>query len=211
MIDLTRCQRLIVFGGTFDPPHVAHVRLPLEVMRAIHADAVAYVPAARQPLKAGHGVSAPEHRLAMLRLALAEAPYAAILTDELERGSDKPSYTVDTLEALRDRLGPTVEMRLLIGADQLRLFHKWRAVERVIELAEPAVMVRPPDTRDTLLDALPNGFDRSAWAARLVEVPPMDVSATQIRERVGAGKPIDDMVCPAVAAYIAKHRLYLAS
>ncbi len=207
-MDLTQCRSAIVFGGSFDPPHNAHIQLPQAARTKAGADAVAYLPAAQSPLKARRPATSPDHRLAMLRLALAARDDAIVLTDEIERGGDGPSYTVDTLERLRSRYGSGLTMRLLIGGDQLRIFDQWRCWQRIVELAEPLVMVRPPQTRDQLLGQIPAAFDRPSWAARIVELPAMNVSSTDIRRRVAQGEPIDTLVPPAVAAYIAEHRLY---
>lgn len=211
-MDLSRCQRLIVFGGSFDPPHLAHAKLPRLVLRAIDADAIAYIPAARQPLKLDQAQTPAIHRLAMLRLALADVPATIILTDEMDRAGDgKPSYTVNTLQHLRHRLDSGAQMRLLIGADQLRLFDQWQSYEQVIALAEPVVMLRPPDTRETLLDQLPAGFDPGAWAQRIISVPQMQISSQAIRKRVSRRQTIADLVHPNVGTYIVEHGLYCAA
>ncbi len=208
-MQLEDAQHIILFGGSFDPPHVAHVALPMAAREAICADLVAYVPAAKAPHKLDKVQTDSTHRLAMLRLALEGAEHAAIVTDELDRAADgKPSYTVDTLETLRERLLPQARMRLLIGADQVRIFDKWREPERVIELAQPLVMVRPPDTRESLLASLEDDAARQAWAPRLIDVPAVEISSTGIRERVARGESITGMVNPAVKRYIREHGLY---
>lgn len=208
-MDLTLCKRLLVFGGSFDPPHLAHVKLPRLVMQSLDADAIAYVPAARQPLKLDRPQTSALHRLAMLRLALADVPEAVVLTEEMDRAGDgRPSYTVNTLRTIRHRLDAAAEMRLLIGADQLRLFDQWQSAGEVIALAEPVVMVRPPDTRATLLAGLPEGFDRTEWARRIITLPLMDINSTAIRQRVSRQLPVADMVDPRVQQYIDQHGLY---
>jgi len=202
-------QDIILFGGSFDPPHVGHIALPVAARTAIGATWLAYVPAARAPHKLDKVQTDATHRLAMLRLAVEDVENAVVLTDELDRAADGvPSYTVDTLERLREKLPPNVTMRLLIGADQVRIFDQWREPDKIIELAEPLVMVRPPDTRESLLDSLPNDEARAQWASRLVDVPAMDISSTQVRERVARGELIEGMVCPTVQAYIQEHGLY---
>jgi nicotinate-nucleotide adenylyltransferase len=182
--------------------------LPALAARAIDADLIAYIPAGQPPHKRGHAMTPAHHRLAMLRLAVADIPNAVVLTDELDRAADgRPSYTVDTLEALHERLGPDVTLRLLFGADMLRIFSKWHKPSRIVELAEPLVMVRPPDTRASLLASLPEA-DRATWEHRLVDVPAMDVSSTAIREKLRNGEPTDGMLAPAVRAYAERHQLY---
>jgi nicotinate-nucleotide adenylyltransferase len=219
---LTPTGKVIVFGGSFDPPHVAHVLLPALAMRTLGAQAVVYVPAAQSPHKLDHVGTPAAHRLAMLRLALAEVPHAHILTDELDRAAAAPtadaaaaaspgaapSYTVDTLEALHRRWGPDPQMRLLIGADQLRVFDTWKSWARIIELAEPLVMVRSPQSRAALLAALPRGFHAGQWAGRIIDLPQIDISSSLIRAQVARGLPITGMVHPAVADYIRRHGLY---
>jgi len=222
-MDLRTCKKIVLFGGSFDPPHLAHMKLPMIAMNVIGADAVAYIPAGNQPFKRHTRQTPARHRLAMLRLALQDVPNATILTDEITRATqspsenaprktnspiDPPTYTVDTLEALRKQLGPDVELRLLVGGDQLKVFDAWHQPERIIELAQPLVMVRPPDTHDSLLGALPKGYDPRRWAGRLIDLPPIDISSTQIRSLVAQGKPIDPWVTKPVEDYIHRHGLY---
>jgi nicotinate-nucleotide adenylyltransferase len=210
MVDLTPYRRLILFGGSFDPPQLAHVVQPRYVMERIGADALLYMPAAISPHKLDRPPTPPQHRLAMLQLALADQPHAVVLPDELDRfaATGRPSYTVETIEALLPRLHADATLRLLIGGDQLRRFDTWRDHRRIAALADPVVMVRPPDTRDTLLASLPAGFERDEWAGRLVEIPQIEVSATDVRERVQGDRLYDHLVRPAVAAYIEQHGLY---
>jgi nicotinate-nucleotide adenylyltransferase len=210
-MNLEACKTILVFGGTFDPPHVAHVALPMLAMEAVGADAVAYVPAGVSPFKVAGRTTPADDRLAMLRLAVNHTGWACVLTDEIDRTSDDgPSFTVDTLEALRQRLGLHVTLRLLIGGDQLRAFDLWREHQRIVELAEPTVMVRPPDDEAALLAALPRGFDEQAWSRRLIDLPRLDVSSTMIRQRVADGRRITGLVPPDVECYIHEHRLYTA-
>ncbi len=209
---LEDCRLILVFGGTFDPPHLADFALPQQVRDRIGADVVAYVPAAQSPHKLDQQPTDAAHRLAMLRLALQGQPHTAIVTDELDRAQrGEPSYTVDTLQQLHDRLGEDVTLRLLIGADQVPAFERWKAPQRIIELAEPVVMLRPPETVESLLQALPNDKARRFWARRLVPVSQMEVSATEIRRRLAAGEPVDDLLPMAVARYIREHGLYGAA
>ena len=203
-------NNILLFGGSFDPPHRAHIVLPQQAAQAVGADLIAYIPAGRAPHKLDRVQTDPQHRLAMLRLALADEPGpvpTVVLTDEIERGPDEPSYTVDTLERLRQRMTPDVTLRLLIGADQLRIFDAWREPERILELAQPVVMVRPPDTAAALLDSLPSDR-RDAWADRLVETDQIDISSSEIRDDAVAGDLPKTGVCPSVAAYIKQHGLY---
>lgn len=211
--ELAGYKTILLFGGSFDPPHNAHLALPQQVAEAIGADLIAYIPAGRAPHKLDREQTDPQHRLMMLRVALAEEPgevATIVLTDEIDRGPDQPSYTVDTLEALHQRLDPDARLRLLIGADQLRIFDVWRSPERIIELAEPVVMVRPPDTQESLLDSLAPE-QRGSWAGRLVEADTIDLSSTQLRDKVAKCEAIKRWTPAAVCDYIVEHGLYRVS
>ena len=192
---------LLIYGGTFDPPHRAHLELPRRVCEQLNADAVVYIPAGRSPHKLDHEQSPAHHRVAMLRRALAGQRWARLWLGEIEQDNDGPSYTVDTLERLHDQLGDAVRLRLLIGADQIDKFDTWVRHERVVELAEPVVMIRPPHDRAAIPDN---------WQSRLVEVPAMDISSTNIRERIRNQQPIDQLIPEAVADYIEATNLYQA-
>lgn len=205
--DLTELgDRLLVYGGTFDPPHRAHVELPFVVMRKLAFDGVVFVPAGQPPHKPDPDRTSAEHRLAMLRAALCDRDDAAICTWELQRQG--PSYTYQTLEQLRDHLGDTATMRLLIGADMALIFDKWVRPEVIEQLAEPVVMIRPPYTRQSLLARLP----AERWAHRLIDVPPMDEASSDLRPRLAAEAYDDPQVRhalpSAVIDYIRAYRLY---
>lgn len=202
---------ILVFGGTFDPPHRAHVELPRLVARRLGCERIIYVPAAINPLKQGGPSPTPAaHRLAMLRLALHDVPEAEISTVEIDR--PPPSYTVDTLRELRRQFGPDARVFLLLGADAAASFHRWRDPAGIESLAEPVVMLRPPWTRQSLIEHIRREQGDAAaakWAARIVETPLIDVSATALRTAGAAGGSADDDdLDPRVTAYIREHGLY---
>jgi nicotinate-nucleotide adenylyltransferase len=145
-------------------------------------------PRYRQPAAA-----APEHRLAMLRLALAGEPRYQVDARELAPGAS--GYTVDTLSALRAELGPETALVLLIGADQLAKFGQWHRPQDVARLAELAAFARPGTVIDTK-------------STRVIPMEPMPISASAIRARAARGEDISGAVPPAVADYIARNRLY---
>jgi len=206
--ELAGARRLLLFGGSFDPPHRAHVALPRLVRRRLEAERVVYVPAAQSPHKRDRQPRSATHRLAMLEAALAEADDAVILTLELDRArkTGRLSYTVETLEQLHAAL-PGTELRLLIGADQVPVFHKWYQADRITELAEPVVMLRPPETIESLLNEVPHP-QRELWRRRILELPPMDVSATAVRQRLAADEPVDHLLPPGVVQYVNEKGLY---
>ena len=204
-----KASPLLVFGGTFDPPHLAHVELPRRAAELISAKRIIYVPAAQSP----HKTTAPtpaEHRVAMLRIALRHISNAEISMIELDRAG--PSYMVETLHALRGQVHSDTPMRLLIGADQAVAFHRWHRWQEIISLAEPLIMLRPPWDRERLQDELArhHGPDSAnAWMSWVIDLPLVDVAATTLREhflRSKDAEPVD--IDPEVARYIRQHRLY---
>lgn len=135
----------------------------------------------------------------------------AIEIDTLELNRPGPSYMVDTLRELRDRFGPDTQLRLLIGADQAVQFHRWRDWTRIIEIATPVVMLRPPFTKEAYVAALQEHHDPSMvdrWLNWTIPLPMIDVSSTEIRRRIIQGDDISDILSPSVIQYITEHELY---
>lgn len=200
---------ILVFGGTFDPPHLGHVELPRRVARSIGCDRIIYIPARLNPLKSDAPPTANHHRLAMLRLALADEPNVEISTLELDRPG--PSYMVDTLDLLREVIGDGPKLRLLIGADQAAEFHRWKNWRRVVEQAEPVVMLRPPWSEASLrhhLRSIHDEAETNCWMSRLVRVPEVPTSSSELREQLRERAYTDAMLDPRVIDYIEEHGLY---
>ncbi|HRP63740.1 MAG TPA: nicotinate (nicotinamide) nucleotide adenylyltransferase [Phycisphaerales bacterium] len=200
---------ILVFGGTFDPPHLAHVELPRRVARSIGCGRIIYIPARLNPLKADSPPTANHHRLAMLRLALDDEPNVEISTLELDRPG--PSYMVDTLDLLREVIGEEPKLRLLIGADQAVEFHRWKNWRRVVEQAEPVIMLRPPWDEASLRRRLRTVHDEeetNRWMSRLVRVPEVPTSSSELREQLRKRADTDAMLDPRVIDYIEAHGLY---
>jgi len=184
-----------LLGGSFDPVHHGHLIAGRIAAEALGLDELRYVPAREQPFKQGrHGAPAAD-RAAMLDLAVAGAPGFAVERVELDRPG--PSYTVDTLRALRAR-DPGAALTLLLGADAAAELDAWHRAEELPGLARIVVFGRP----GAPMPATP-------LITGTVEVPAIEISATEIRARVRAGQPIRYWVADAVAEYIARHRLYL--
>jgi nicotinate-nucleotide adenylyltransferase len=189
--------RLGIFGGSFDPPHVGHLLVAVDAYEALELDRLIFVPNAIQPLKAGAQVAPAHQRLAMVRLLLGSDERFEVDATEIDRAG--LSYTVDTLETFARRF-PTAERFFLVGEDAMASFASWREPGRILELARLAVLRRPAGA-DERRPALPNGT--IALATRLV-----DVSSTEMRERVRCGKSLHGFVPDAVAEFIEAERLY---
>lgn len=186
-------QRILVFGGSFDPPHTAHFRLPELVRAQLGADHILYIPAARSPHKASAPGASAELRAAMLHAGLTGNHHASVWTVETDRTKSDPaapSYTIDTLRELR-RQRPSIRLRLLIGQDQARDFHRWREPSAILRLARPAVMLRQDAPSSGGVSDLINQLTRiwgndmaRHWASWVVPVPLFEISATRIREHL---------------------------
>ena len=188
-----------VFGGAFDPPHQAHVALAQAAIEQLHLDELRILPTG-QAWHKPRGLSAPEHRLAMARLAFEALPAVRVDARELQRSG--PSYTADTLEELAREL-PGAELHLIMGADQWEVFKTWHRWQDISAMARLCVIARPGSPPPAAQPGLP--------APTLLEMPSMDCSATAIRKALARGplpEPMVPMLPPAVARYISTHGLY---
>lgn len=197
-------MRLGIFGGSFDPVHLGHLILAETAREQLGLDGLRFLPAARSPHKPDAAPTADAHRVAMLELALAAQPAFALERLDLERPA--PSYTVDSLGLLRARLGAEVELWWILGSDSLASFPRWRQPERILELARLAVFDRPGPPPD--LAALERALPGLAGRLDRLEGPRIEISATDIRQRVRQGRSIRFRVPEPVEAYIRRHRLY---
>ncbi len=189
-------RRVGLFGGTFDPPHLGHLVLAEWARARLALDRVIFMPAGTPPHKRGRRLSAAAHRLAMTRLAARGNP--AFEVSALEARRRGPSFTVDTLQALRAR-HPGARLFLLLGADSLAEFATWREPAAIARLATLVVAARPGPAPRAL-----------AGAPRVVRLdnPVVGISSSALRARARAGRPLRYLVPDAVAAYAARHRLY---
>ena len=199
--------RIGVFGGAFDPPHDAHVALARAAIDELELDRLHIVPTGDawhkvRPLSPG------VHRLAMCRLAFGGVP--GVVVDDRELRRDGPTYTIDTLTELQAE-NPGAELVLQIGADQAAAFHTWRRVGDILRIAIIAIAARAGQASATtpfdLKNPLP-GLSFDAGRVRVLSLPAMPHGATDVRRRVAAGLPIDHLVPPPVAGYIADNHLY---
>lgn len=196
--------RIGLLGGSFDPIHVGHLHIGRHACARLDLARVVFMPAGQPPHKLGQALTDPEHRFEMARLAVAGEPCFTISRIDLDRPG--PCYSVDTVRLMQEAWGPTARIYFLIGADSLADLPTWREPERLLQLCQVVAVARPGYTLD--LETLNRRFPDAPPVLLLENVPPIDVSATEIRRRVAAGCSIEGMVPPAVAAYIRAHGLY---
>lgn len=195
-------MRLGVLGGSFDPVHLGHLGLAAAAHDQAYLDRLIFVPAGYQWRKADRRMAPAGERCEMVRLAIAGNPHFGLATLEVER--EGPSYSDVTLEALKEDR-PDAELVFILGRDALADLPNWHAPERVLELATLAVAGRAGDGGPAPSEELPGGLrGRVIW----LDMPPVNVSATDVRERVRAGRSIEGLVPDAVREYIAAENLY---
>lgn len=203
----------LLFGGSFDPPHVAHVSLATAARDEVFPDTgwLIFVPASQNPHKPSQPVATDAQRLEMLRLAIQDKPRVAIWTDEIDRSRDnEPSYWADTISRARRVVDKDTPLRFLIGADQAIAFHRWHEHEAILKDAEPAVMLRNPcPTRESFRSTLLSiGHDPAEWMPRLVNTEVLSVASTEARSAIEQGKNSDKMLDELVMGYIELYGLY---
>jgi nicotinate-nucleotide adenylyltransferase len=196
-------MRIGVFGGTFDPIHVGHLVSAEEVRVELGLERVVFVPARLPPHKLDHVVSLVEHRLAMVELAIASNPHFAVSKVDIDRSG--PSYTVDTIELLRDEWGGG-EIYFIMGSDSLLDILTWHNPQRLIRLCRFAVVSRPGYQVD--LDELDDLLPGVASRVQMLNAPELAISSTDIQRRVREGLSIKYQVPEAVEDYIYQYKLY---
>jgi len=197
--------RIGVFGGAFDPPHNAHVALARCAVTQLGLEELRIFPTGQAWHKARE-LSAAPHRLAMARLAFGRR--ARMVVDPREIRRSGPTYTLDTLRELK-RARPQAQWVLIMGADQAAALPSWHGWREILSTAVIAIAQRP-DTSGNVPVFDPAQLPEVPPAARFerIDLPAMDISATDIRARAAAGTPVSALVPPAVARYIALHHLY---
>ena len=185
-------MRVGLFGGSFDPIHLGHLILGETAREQLGMDKVMFVPAGNQWRKEGRDGAAAEHRLAMVRLAVEGNSAFEVSMMEVDR--DGPTYTVETLAELRAE-SPGTEISFIVGADALADMPHWKEPERIFELATVCAAARAGEAVED---------DRVTW----IEMPDVEISSTDVRDRVKEGKSIRYLVPDAVERYVRQHRLY---
>jgi nicotinate-nucleotide adenylyltransferase len=205
-----------VFGGTFDPIHLAHLAIAQAFIRETGLNQLRLIPAGEPYHRADECTASAEHRLKMVQLAIADQP--AMQADDREIRRNRPSYTIETLEEIRTEIGSQAPLWFLIGSDSLQRLDTWKRWPELFELAHLAVAMRPGFTEQDLpapilqqwqtrqSGRIPNS-SASGTIQRLV-MPPLELSASAIRASLASDMDISHLVPPVIASYIDHHGLY---
>lgn len=195
-----------VIGGTFDPIHNGHLVVAEEVRTRLDLTDILFVPAGQPWLKMDSPVSPGEHRVGMVRLAIADKPHFKLSTMEIERPG--ATYTVDTIAELQAQLGAENDLFFILGWDSLAELPQWKEPSRLITMCHLVAVPRPGYPRPDLkaLEALIPGLSQRVI---LMGKPEIDISASEIRARVTHGLSISHLVPEPVESYIKQHKLYI--
>jgi nicotinate-nucleotide adenylyltransferase len=194
-----------VLGGTFDPIHMGHLFVAEEAKVRLNLAEVLFVPAGLPWLRVNSPLSAAEHRVQMVRLAIGDKPYFKLSTTEIERAG--PSYTVDTIAELKGQLGAKDELFFILGWDCLAELPKWREPSRLITMCRLVAVPRPGSPAPDL-NSLEASIPGLANRVILLDKPRVDISASEIRNRVARELSIEHLVPEPVARYIGEQGLY---
>ncbi len=205
---LAHRRRIGLLGGTFDPIHYGHLAMAEEVYAALDLAEMVFIPAGQPPHKAGRTITPAEHRLAMLKLAIASNPHFTLSQVDIQRSG--PSYTVDTLRLLREEWGKETAFYFVIGWDSLEELPTWYEPEGILAQLDYLVAIsRPgyderPGYREKLEQRLPGLKERLL----VVPAPQLAISSTSLRQRVAEHRPIRYQLPEAIEQYIERHGLY---
>ena len=195
-----------VLGGTFDPIHLGHLVVAEEMRDRLGLAEILFVPAGQPWLKVNSPILAAEHRVQMVRLALGGKPYFKLSTMEIERAG--PSYTVDTIAQLKGQIGAEDRLFFILGWDNLAQLPQWHQPSRLVKMchlvAVPRVGYPVPDLSS--LEAIIPGLSQ---ATILLDEPHIDITASDIRDRLARGLPISHLVPEPVERYIRENGLYI--
>ncbi len=209
MTENSDIRRVGIWGGTFDPVHIGHLLIAQQALEQLNLQRILWIPAATAPHVQLKNAVDSNHRLQMVQLATAGNPGFIVDQRELRRGGN--SYTVETLAELHAE-SPSIEWILLIGADSLSNLSQWREPTRICQMAQLVVVARggqPPPDLGLLNQFLPETKSLLQLAMdHQLKIPQIEISSTDIRQRVLQGRSIRYMVPAAVEAYIRAHGLY---
>jgi len=194
-----------VLGGTFDPIHFGHLRIAEEAQQRIDLDTVLFIPTGQPWIKINRKITPAIHRVKMVELAIDLEPGFEISTVEINRKG--PSYAVDTMAILQEQMGVKTDFFFILGWDSLLDMHLWKEPAKLLKICHLVAITRDIVCRpnlQTLRESIPGIVDRTI----ILDIPPINISSSDIRIRVAARLSIEGLLPETVAEYIALHNLY---
>ncbi len=203
-------SKIALFGGTFDPIHFGHTKVAVVAAEHIGAETVFFIPARCSALKYSPPQAGDDDRFKMIELAISDDHSFRVSDCELKRAA--PSFTLDTIRYFRSRYGEQTELFWLLGADAVEELHRWHKIKEIIDECNLSVMYRagfdPPD-----FTSLENSWGKQRvqkLRENVIKTPLVNISSTQVRERIARGLDVSDMLHPSVVDYINERSLYRA-
>ena len=193
-------MKIAIMGGTFNPIHNAHLISAEQVRDKLNYDHVLFIPSARPLHKGAHDIIDSEHRYEITRMAVADNPHFDVLRIELDRKGR--SYAIQTIRELQELYGNDCELAWIIGADSLIEFKIWKDWDEILNICHFIATTRPGYP----LSKVPHDI---ISRVEIFQIPEIEISATDIRDRICSNRSIRYLIPPQVAEYIAKHRLFI--
>jgi len=201
-------RKIALFGGTFDPVHLGHTTVAEDAARRIGAEKIIFIPAKRSPLKGFLPKANDKHRLKMITLAIAEKKTFAVSGCELKKPA--PSYTLETVRHFQAEYGGGTLIHWLFGADSIDDLTYWYKIVELIDACILTAMYRAGCAAPDFAKFEPQWGPQRIEKLRqnVIQTPLIDISSTEIRDRIASGRDVTNMLNPSVAEYIRKHGLY---
>ena len=199
-------MKIGIYGGSFDPVHLAHVGLAKQAKEELQLDKVIFIPAKYQPFKLDREVTSDEHRVNMLKLAIEDTEGFEISRSELEK--EEISYTFYTVKHIKELYGEENEFYFLLGTDSYLMIERWHKAEELLKECHFAIAFRPGDKEEELNSCIKRTEDAYNTKVVVLHNEKMPISSTDIRNRIKEGKSIDTLVPEKVERYILEHGLY---
>jgi nicotinate-nucleotide adenylyltransferase len=194
-----------ILGGTFDPVHNGHLTIAEEGVKQLGLQQILFMPAARPWMKVSRKITSAEHRINMIKRAIRSFPQFQLSTVEIERGG--LTFTIETLVQLKNTLDKNTGLFLLMGWDSLIEMPEWKQPECIIQVCDIVAFTRGT-SKSPDIDKLEAAIPGISKKLKFINIPPIDISSTEIRKRVALGLSIHNMVPDEVEEYIKEQKLY---
>lgn len=204
--NLRGIKRFAILGGTFDPIHFGHISVAEAVLNRTNVEKVIFIPSGKPPHKEHEGVTDGGVRLEMTRLAVENYEDMEVSSIEIDR--DGMTYTVDTVAQLKEMLGSEVEFKFVTGADAIHYITTWKDYKHLLHMCSFIAVTRPGYNKDAMVREIEQMEDYFRCDIEFIEIPPVNISSSQIRQNISSGISIQGMVPKKVVEYIFEKGLY---